>query len=270
MDYYKISITAPTQKQEIIIAILAELGYEGFEQEEFSLKTYRPEDNFDEPTLQQLADQLEFSYKVKLIPNQNWNALWEANFQPIQINDFCAIRADFHPSFPDVQHEITVNPKMAFGTGHHETTYMMMEQMEQLSFKNKKVLDFGCGTGILSILAEKLGASSTHALDNDPLSFENTKENMAVNNTNNIQVQLGVLPDVQENNFDIILANINRSVILNTLSQLFQKIKKGGMILFSGILKSDENMLRQKLQKVGFDILNSQYKGDWICLKVQK
>ena len=159
---------------------------------------------------------------------------------------------------------------MAFGTGHHETTYMMMEQMEQLSFKNKKVLDFGCGTGILSILAEKLGASSTHALDNDPLSFENTKENMAVNNSNNIQVQLGVLPDVQENNFDIILANINRSVILNTLSQLFQKIKKGGMILFSGILKSDENMLRQKLQKVGFDILNSQYKGDWICLKVQK
>ncbi len=270
MDYYKISITAPTQKQEIIIAILSELGYDGFEQEEFSLKTYRPTDNFDEATLEQLADQLSFSYKVKQIPNQNWNALWEANFQPIQINEFCAVRADFHPSFPDVQHEITVNPKMAFGTGHHETTYMMMEQMEQLCFTDKKVLDFGCGTGILSILAEKLGASSIHALDNDPLSFENTKENMEVNKTSNINVQLGVLPDVQENNFDIILANINRSVILNTLSQLFQKIKKGGMILLSGILESDKNVLKQKLQKVGFNILNTQYKGDWICLKVQK
>jgi len=270
MDYYKICITAPTPKQEIIIAILAELGYDGFEQEEFSLRTYRPEDNFDEATLKQLADQLAFTYKLKKIPNQNWNALWEANFQPIQITNFCAVRADFHPHFPDVQHEITVNPKMAFGTGHHETTFMMMEQMEQLCFKNKKVLDFGCGTGILSILAEKLGASSTHALDNDPLSFENTKENMEVNKTSKINVQLGVLPDVQENSFDIILANINRSVILNTLSQLFQKIKKGGMILLSGILKSDENMLVQKLKKIGFDILHTQHKGDWICLKVRK
>jgi len=270
MNYYKISITAPPDKQDIIIAILSELDYDGFEQEAFSLKTYQAEEDFEEKTLQQLADQLDFSYKTKLIPNQNWNAIWEANFQPIQINDFCAVRADFHPHFPNVQHEITVNPKMAFGTGHHETTYMMMEQMEAIPFKNKKVLDFGCGTGILSILAEKLGASSIIALDNDPLSTDNTKENIMVNQSSNIDVQLGILTDTGENDFDIILANINRNVIFDTLSLLFQKIKKEGIILFSGILEADERLLKEKAQQVGFSILDTVHRGEWICSLVRK
>lgn len=270
MNYYKICITAPPDKQDIIIAILSELDYDGFEQEDFSLKTYKAEADFEENTIQQLAGQLDFSYKTKLIPNQNWNAIWEANFPPIQINEFCAVRADFHPHFPSVQHEITVNPKMAFGTGHHETTYMMIEQMEAIPFKGKKVLDYGCGTGILSILAEKLGASSILALDNDPLSYENTKENLVVNQSNNITIQLGVLADLQEKEYDIILANINRSVILNSLTQLYQTIKQGGLILFSGILKSDEKLLKQNLQKVGFAILTREEKGEWISLKVEK
>ena len=226
MNYFKISMTASPENQEIIIALLSELGYDAFEQEEFSLKTYKAENDFDEATLKQLAEQLGFTYKTKLIPNQNWNVIWESNFQPIQIQDFCAIRANFHPRFPNVQHEITVNPKMAFGTGHHETTYMMMEQMKQICFQNKKVLDFGCGTGILAILAEKLGASNILALDNDPLSYENTKENLEVNKSSKVNVQLGVLNDLKEKGYDIILANINRSVIFNTLTQLFQKIKK--------------------------------------------
>jgi len=270
MNYYKISIATSTQKQDLIIALLSELGYDAFEQEEFSLKTYKTENDFDETPLQQLAEQLEFTYKTKLIPNQNWNVLWESNFQPIQINDFCAIRADFHPHFPHVEHEITVNPKMAFGTGHHETTYMMMEQMKQISFQGKKVLDFGCGTGILSILAEKLGANNILALDNDPLSFENTKENMAVNQSSKIKIQLGVLADLKDKGYDIILANINRSVILNTLAHLFQKIKAGGMILFSGILEVDENLLKRKVEQLGFAVLNTEHRGEWICLKVQR
>lgn len=270
MNYIKISIPISLEKQEIAIAILSELGYDAFEQEEFSLKTYKAEEDFDEIVLQQLANQLSFTYKLKLIPNQNWNVLWESNFKPIQIKDFCAIRADFHPRFPDVIHEITVNPKMAFGTGHHETTYMMMEQMEQISFQDKKVLDFGCGTGILSILAEKLGAKNIVALDNDPLSYENTKENLAVNQASKIKVQLGVLSDLKDKGYDIILANINRSVILKTLTHLFQKIKEGGMILFSGILESDEGLLKQKAQQIGFAILNTQHRGEWVCLKVQK
>lgn len=270
MNYFKISIAAPPQKQDLIIAILSELDYDGFEQEEYSLKTYRTEENFDETTLRQLANQLDFTYKTKLIPDQNWNAIWEANFKPIQINDFCAVRADFHPHFPQVQHEITVNPKMAFGTGHHETTYMMLEQMQLLCFDNKKVLDYGCGTGILSILAERLGASNTIALDNDPLSYENTKENLGVNQASKVSVQLGVLADIGEKGFDIILANINRTVLLNTMSQLFQQIKDGGMVLLSGILLADEQLLKQKIQKVGFDILQTDYRGDWVCLKVQK
>jgi len=209
MNYYKISITAPLDKQDIIIAILSELDYDGFEQEAFSL-------------------------------------------------------------IPNVQHEITVNPKMAFGTGHHETTYMMMEQMEGVLFKNKKVLDFGCGTGILSILAEKLGAANIIALDNDPLSVDNTKENIVVNQSTQIDVQLGVLADTSEKDFDVILANINRSVILDPLPLLFQKIKKEGTILFSGILKTDEPLLKQKIEEVGFSVLDTVYRGEWICAVARK
>ena len=158
MNYYKVSITTPPNKREMLIALLSQSAYNGFEEEEFGFKTYISESDYQEEIFLQLAEKFDFSYKVKLIPNQNWNAIWESNFQPIRINNFCGIRADFHPSFIKVKHAITINPKMAFGTGHHETTLSIMEVMETLNFKGKKVFDYGCGTGILAILAAKMGA----------------------------------------------------------------------------------------------------------------
>lgn len=270
MDYYKVSITSSADKQDIIIAILSQASYNGFEEGQFGFKAYIPETDYDEKLINQLANQFDFSFKAKLIPAQNWNALWEANFQPIRINDFCGIRADFHPTFKDIKHQITINPKMAFGTGHHETTMTVIETMQDLQFANKKVFDFGCGTGILAILAAKMGSDNILALDNDPLSYENTKENCQKNQVTQVTTILGEISVVNEIDFDIILANINRNVILDSLPTLFQKTKANGQVLISGLLLTDQSLISEAVEKVGFTIESVRTKGEWICMLLTK
>jgi len=270
MNYYKVSITSSVEKQDLIIALLSQSDFNGFEEEDFGFKAYIGEEAYDAAFIQELADQYNFSYKAKLIPAQNWNAVWESNFQPIQIDDFCGIRADFHPPFDKVEHEITINPKMAFGTGHHETTMMMMEIMRTFDFKDQKVFDYGCGTGILAILAAKMGAQPIIAIDYDPLSTENTIENCAKNNILQVETLLGELSVVKETEFDFILANINRNVILNSLPSLFLKTKQNGQVLISGILHTDQALVTEKIEEVGFSILNVISKGEWICMQLSK
>lgn len=270
MNYYKVSVTSPPETRDIIIALLSHADYNGFEEDDFGFKTYIGEDVFDKKVIEDLANQFDFSYKAKLIPQQNWNAIWEANFQPIQIGAFCGIRADFHPAFEQVKHEITINPKMAFGTGHHETTLSMIEVMKDLDFGDKKVFDYGCGTGILAILAAKMGAKTILALDYDPLSYENTLENCQKNNIDIIETRLGELSVINEDEFDIILANINRNVILNSLPSLFLKTKQNGHVLISGFLNSDQELLTKTVEKIGFSILQTIGKGDWICMQLIK
>lgn len=270
MNYYKVSITSSVEIRDIIIANLSQSNYNGFEENDFGFKTFIEENQYDETIIKNLADQFDFSYKVKLIPQQNWNAVWESNFQPIQINDFCGIRADFHPNFINVTHEITINPKMAFGTGHHETTLSMMEMMQPLNFQDSKVFDYGCGTGILAILAAKMGANSILAIDYDPLSYENTVENCQKNNIEQIEARLGKLSTVNEDEFDIILANINRNVILNSLPSLFLKIKETGQVLISGFLKSDIDLMTNTVEKIGFSIKKVVKKGEWVCMQLAK
>ena len=270
MNYYKVSVTSSAEMRDIIIAILSQSNYNGFEENDFGFKTYIAEEQFEETIIKTLADQFDFSYKIKLIPQQNWNAVWESNFQPIQIADFCGIRADFHPNFTDVKHEITINPKMAFGTGHHETTLSMMEIMQHLDFQDKKVFDYGCGTGILAILAAKMGANPILAIDYDPLSSENTIENCQKNNIEQVETRLGELSIVKDDEFDIILANINRNVILNSLPSLFLKIKETGQVLISGFLHSDVDLMTNTLEKIGFSIKKVVQKGEWICMQLSK
>jgi len=270
MNYYKISITATAEIRDIVIAILSQSNYNGFEENDFGFKTFIPEAEYEEATIKKLAEQFDFSYKVKLIPNQNWNKVWESNFQPIQINDFCGIRADFHPTFSDVKHEITINPKMAFGTGHHETTLSMIEVMQDLDFQGKKVFDYGCGTGILAILAAKMGANPILAIDYDPLSYENTKENCLKNNIEQVETRVGELSQVDDDEFDIILANINRNVILNSLPSLFLKTKETGQVLISGFLETDLALMTETVKKIGFSIAKVVQKGEWICMQLRK
>jgi ribosomal protein L11 methyltransferase len=256
---------------DLYIGLLSNIGFDGFEQTETELKGYIDAADFEEKNLEEIATQNNFTYQLQEIEEQNWNALWESNFEPIQVDDFVGIRADFHDPIENVQHEIRITPKMSFGTGHHATTYMMIAQMQNLDFQGKKVLDFGTGTGILAILAEKLGAKNIIAIDNDPWSIDNTEENVEKNNCKNIEVQLASsIANFDTESFDIILANINRNIILDNWEDLDKKVKKDGFILLSGLLAEDETTIQEKADQSGWKHLNTVARRQWISILYQK
>lgn len=260
MNYIQISIGANEEQQEILISELSDLGAIGFEQTDAGLLAYFEENNFRSYEVNQFLQHSEFT--ITAIPKQNWNEMWEHNFQPVIVNDFCAIRADFHEPIQNVQHEIIITPKMSFGTGHHATTYMMIEQMREIDFTNKTVFDFGTGTGILAILAGKLGAATITAIDIDEWSIENARENFAINNVDNIQLyQLSVPP---KNKFDIVLANINRNVLLQYVSDLVTILAPSGNLLLSGLLKEDEASIVDAFNIL--ELKNLREKDNWISL----
>jgi ribosomal protein L11 methyltransferase len=273
MNYIVYRLKAQADIAEILVAFLGEMPFDTFEESEEGVNAYIPEKEDSEDILQQLKDlqsRFAFEFMRAEIPHQNWNELWESNFESIQVGNFCGIRADFHPAFDQVTHELVINPKMAFGTGHHATTFMMIQLMEDMKWQDKKVFDYGTGTGILAILAAKLGANDIDAVDIEDLSYENTIENAQRNQVSGIEVYLGDLSVVTNQGYDIILANINRNVILESLSALYEKLKEGGEILFSGILAVDKALLLESAEKQGFTLQQSLQKGDWIALKMQK
>ena len=260
MNHIQISIEAKEGQQEILISELAELDAIGFEQTPSHLLTYFEENNFKSDEITKLLKDYVFHFTT--LPKQNWNAVWESNFEPVIVDDYCAIRAEFHKPVKDVQHEIIITPKMSFGTGHHATTYMMIQQMRNINFNNKKVFDFGTGTGILAILAVKLGAASVTAIDNDEWSITNAKENFEKNKIHSINLYQS--PIVPESNFDIILANINRSVFEQYSSTLVNLLSPKGVLLVSGLLKEDETFIVELFDSL--TLYNSQQKQNWISL----
>jgi len=269
MNYLQITIAAADgAQQEILIALLGEMGYEGFEQQDESLRAYIPEDQFDAEGLDAVLALQELPYVSERIEEKNWNEEWEKNFQPVVVDGFCAIRAHFHAPITEVEHELVITPKMSFGTGHHATTYMMIQAMQGLDFRGKSVFDFGTGTGVLAILAEKLGAREVMATDIDPWSIENSLENVATNQCHRIRVQQ--MDTVPQGAFDIILANINKHVILAQLSALGQQLKEGGVILLSGLLDSDFEDIENEAVVNNISISVRMTKGSWICLKTEK
>ena len=226
--------------KEILIALLNKLGFEGFEETDDSLKGYIIQEYFAEEQLKQLASQYTFTYSVNTQKERNWNSIWESNFLPVKVNDFVSVRAAFHEPMPDMDHEIIITPKMSFGTGHHATTYMMIEHMRNTDFTEKSVFDFGTGTGILAILAEKLGASKVYAVDNDDWAIENALENAKNNNTNKIIIDKK-FNALTPQKFDVILANINKNVLLENMHALAHQLHESGVIIMSGLLREDEN-----------------------------
>ena len=276
MNYYVLDIT-PNQydleRVEILTAVLGELPFDTFEETTTGLKAYMPEKDLTqnvENELVELGQQFEFQFEKTFIPYQNWNAVWESNFQPIQVDDFVAVRADFHPNTEGVEFDLIVNPKMAFGTGHHETTYMMMQHMRSMNFKGKKVLDYGCGTGILAILASKLGAIDLEAVDIEEPSYENTIENCAINHVDTVKAICGILDDVPSHDFDVILANINRNIIIDSLDDLKSRLNTEGVLLISGFLKMDENTILQATNYAGFTHQKTLYRGNWLSMLLTK
>ena len=290
MNYYVFDITPlpdtfgtgqySTENNEILTVFLGELPFETFEDTETGLKAYIQEKELTEKVEKQvsrLAKKHGFSFTKTFILYQNWNVLWESNFEAIKVDDFVGLRADFHPPTvhrtPDgegVQFDLVINPKMAFGTGHHETTYMMMQLMREVDFKGKKVLDYGCGTGILAILASKLEAKTIEAVDIEYPAYENTIENCAINNVDNVKAIFGQLHDVESSGFDVILANINRNVILDSLDSLKNRLNtEGGVMLISGFLIEDENVLLEALSKYNFTVKNKLHKRIWLCMRLE-
>lgn len=268
MNYVEVHIALQDKAlHDILIAELSDIDYEGFEEDGNNLKAFIPVDSFSETQLKEVKDTYQVAYTTRVVEDQNWNAEWEKDFQPVTVGDFCTIRATFHPADTTVKHEIIITPKMSFGTGHHATTQMMIQQMSQLDFTGKKVLDFGTGTGVLAILAEKLNAASIFAVDTDEWSYENTLENIDRNNALKIDVRLGSLEAVNDSGYDIILANINRHILLQYMQDMKTLLAPGGCVLMSGILDQDKSLIAAEAAKAGFVMGEVLNQDKWICIR---
>lgn len=264
-SYQQVTISvAKSDLKDILIALLADAGYEGFVEEAKLLKAYIIFKEFDAAILDNLVAPFDLAYTLEEIQQRNWNAEWEAGFEPVVVNDFCGIRADFHEPVSGVQFDIVVTPKMSFGTGHHATTYMMVEAMQKLDFPGKKVLDFGTGTGILAILAEKMGARRVKAIDNDSWSIDNAGENISRNHCQNIHLALAESLEGEEQ-YDLILANINKHVILEQLPQMVKHTAEKGIILISGLLESDGEDLKKAIGPHNLALIHKQERQSWLC-----
>jgi ribosomal protein L11 methyltransferase len=255
------------EQQDVLIARLAAAGFDGFEENEQELKAYIPQQNYDKELLHELAFKYQLDYSEQLIPERNWNEVWESGFAPVVIEDFAGIRAAFHPRLTGVAHEIVITPKMSFGTGHHATTWMMIDQMREIDIKDKNVLDFGTGTGILSILACKLGAASITAIDMDDWSIKNARENFLNNQCPSINlIQSDVM--IHDEKFQIILANINKNVILENFKAFVSALENDGFLLLSGLLESDEEELIFAARSFSLTVCKKTQKDHWISFKI--
>jgi len=272
MNYIEIEFfdTEPEQK-EILIALLAEIGFDTFQESENGLSAYIPEDAFNKNILEEevLEKFQSISYTVSTIAQQNWNETWEKNFEPIQIGDVY-IRAPFHEKKDDVKYELVIEPKMSFGTGHHATTSLMVLEMLKTDFREKSVLDMGCGTSLLAILSSKLGAKNILAIDIDDWAVENSRENCLRNHTPEVVIKKGDASLLTGKSFDIILANINRNVLLADMHQYSAALNQGGEILFSGFYESDIDDVKGYATKEGLDYKAYDVLNQWAVLRFKK
>ena len=265
--YYAIDFVASEEQSEVLNAIFLD-DFEAVEYTDSGFAGFLSKDQSADsllPKLKEWQASMDFSFSVREIKEENWNAIWEASFSPVEIGDFCRIYADFHPRKDGFVHEILINPKMAFGTGHHETTHMMIRAMEQLPMTGK-IWDFGTGTGILAILAIKMGADAgIIANDIEAPAVDNSEENMVVNHVNGIDFRLGGIEVVPETGFNLVLANINRNVILENLPALVDRLAPNGKVLFSGIMKQDYQKVADQCRKQG--LVEQMYLelNNWVC-----
>ena len=265
-EYLQVTIPVRNDElKEILIAELISIGFGSFEEEGEVLKAFALENEFDKKELESLLHRHDLHYMIESILEKNWNEEWEKNFEPVVIGDFCSVRASFHAPDETTKYEVVITPKMSFGTGHHATTYMMLELMHGLDFINASVFDFGTGTGILAIMAEKLGAKEVLAIDEDKWSIKNAAENLEMNNCSKIQLRLtDNIPT--DKAFKIILANINRNVILEHLPVMCKILAAKGVILLSGLMEADFQQVNKVASSLGLHLQRKGEKSGWIAL----
>lgn len=258
--------TTDTATREILVAELSVLGFDSFDEDDDSLRAYATLADVSDEEIQEVAARYGVAYSSEELQEQNWNALWEQQFEPVIVEGFCTVRADFHQVPVRTPYEIIITPKMSFGTGHHATTRLMMMEMQQMDFQGRHVFDFGTGTGILAILAEMLGAEAVFAVDNDAWSYDNALENAARNNSRNISIGKGSLELAEDRRFNIILANINRHILLHYMKDMHRLLIPGGRLLMSGLLEEDFGIVHEAALAAGFHFLSKRQLDKWIVL----
>lgn len=271
--FIEVSIQTHSQEMiELLIAELAEVGFESFVENENCLQAYIAADIFDEGLLIDLQQAYDFSYEQQVIEKTNWNEEWEKNYQPVEVADKVRVRAIFHEPNPKFGYEILITPKMSFGTGHHETTSLMLETQLELLYEGKRVLDAGCGTGILAIMAFLLGAKEVEAFDNDEWAIENTKENIQLNKASNIRAFLGTIENVlyEGNMYGIILANINKNVLLKDIPSYAQVLEAKGDLLLSGFYEADVVEIEAVAKLNSLSVVGKKTKNNWVALHLKK
>ena len=229
---------------------------------------YIPVSQFDESFLESISEEYNIKYQTSIIPKQNWNQVWESNFEPVIIHDYCTIRASFHDIKVNTKYDIIVTPKMSFGTGHHATTQLMMLLMKNIPFEGLKVVDFGTGTGVLAILAEKLGAKTIIAIDNDEWAVTNAKENAENNGCNTIHVSKASINEIEFEKVDIILANINRHILIMYMQELANRLSIAGNLLISGLLKEDKEIILESVENVCLKLKEIKEQNNWIAMRL--
>jgi ribosomal protein L11 methyltransferase len=264
----------PTQPwNDVLASDLGELGFESFMETETGLLAYIQKDLDHDDLLNDLEllqiDLVKIAFAKAEIPPTNWNHEWETNFEPIMVQDRCEVRAPFHAGH-DVEFDIVIEPKMSFGTGHHQTTHMMLEHLLELDVKDQKLLDMGSGTGVLAILAQMRGASAVDAIDIDTWCYENALENVERNKTDKVNVILGGAEQLQDRYYDTIIANINRNILLADIPTYAKCLASGGKLLLSGFYEADLEAIKDACTAVGLEYLRHKKKDDWVAPVMRK
>jgi ribosomal protein L11 methyltransferase len=278
MNYYELTIILfpnTETNRDVLAALLAEIGFESFAESEKGLNAYISEKNYSEKAISDLLTDLplidaELEYFINYIETQDWNEEWEKNFfQPIIIDNKCVIHSSFHKDIPTLPYDIVIDPKMAFGTGHHETTSLMVSYLLQTDVSNKSFLDMGCGTAVLAILAKMRDSARTLAIDNDEWAYQNSLENVQLNRTEDIEVLLGDAGLLGKEKFDIIFANINRNILLADIHIYASCMKPGSELYMSGFYSEDLDVIRKECEKNSLQFIDNKVKNNWTAAGFQ-
>jgi ribosomal protein L11 methyltransferase len=269
MDFIEVALTVNPEFADILTAEMGELGFDAFEDTAEGFNAYIDEDKFSQEELDRMlaryTDFVQVEYQVQKIARQNWNEEWERNFQPLFIADQVSVRASFHEKPANAKFDIVINPKMSFGTGHHETTTLMIENQLTFDHKGRRVLDMGCGTGILAIMAGELGAAEIVAVEIEDWTVENARENAELNNYSSIDVRLGGAETIEgDQPYDIILANINRNVLLEDMPAYVAVLKPEGILLLSGFYTEDLSAIQERATELGLHYVSHRVKNNWV------
>ncbi|MBK8339709.1 MAG: 50S ribosomal protein L11 methyltransferase [Flavobacteriales bacterium] len=260
--------------RDVLIAELGELGFDSFEETLGGMRAYIPSDRYERAALNGLLTMrdphVRVSMTVREVKNENWNALWESSFEPVRVGKEVIIRAGFHAAEAGFRHELVITPRMAFGTGHHATTHMMVEAMLALDLEGSRVCDMGCGTGVLAILAARMGAARILAVDYDMQAVENAQDNVRGNHCEGIVVEKGDVTSLGPDSYDAILANIERNTLLRGMASLGAALRAGGTLLLSGFLRPDVPAMREGASAQGLEPIDVLYRGEWALLACRK